>query len=203
MTQAIGRWTRTVAIACALLALPAIGRAQTAAPGLQITAKGGLVQSTLDYSGDREFFERATDSAVGLAVSFRRLGLFGVSLQTEALYVRKGAKDAIAPRDRLILEWIEVPILARVAAGRAGGVEFFGVVGPAVDWQVRARFAGFDVADQYESLAMNLVAGGGASFGRWTVEARGSWGFTNLPKGFMTDTLKDRSVFVLGGFRLR
>jgi hypothetical protein len=68
---------------------------------------------------------------------------------------------------------------------------------------VRADFAGFDVADQYESTALNLVAGGGVSFGRWSIEGRFSRGFTNLPTGFAGETLKDRSVFVLGGFRVR
>lgn len=204
MTQP-GRWTiptLTLGLLMLMLAAPGTAAGQSAAPPQGLMAKGGVTFSTLVYSDAGDFFDPAIGFAGGISHSLLRFEGWRTQVIVEGLYIRKGGSDAIIG-DRLALDWIEVPVLARIDIRNTGRASFFGVVGPAFDFLLRADFGGEDAKDVWESVGIGLVAGGGMAWDRWSVEGRMTFGFTNLPKVFGSETLRDRTVVLLAGYRLK
>jgi hypothetical protein len=180
------------------LVRPVAAQAPVAADGgLALGVKAGVGSTGLAYSGDSDAFDREIGWTGGVYVSKRFLRVFSVG--AEALLARKGASDAVIDQ-RVTLDYLEVPVLLQVHAGRGAYV----FAGPAIDLQLRARFGDVDVADSYEKRDVVLVAGGGAALGRLLVEGRVSWGLRNVSADLIGgETITSRAFYVMGGYRLR
>lgn len=104
-----------------------------------------------------------------------RAGVFGdlelggpLSVRTEVVYAMKGAKTEGGAT--IELDYIEVPIVAKIAPGWGRGLFF--LAGPAMDIKVSSRFSSrattFDYGDSVPTLDFGLVGavGFGAVLGR-------------------------------------
>lgn len=180
------------------------------AQGISWGIKGGANLTTVKFEGETEATS-ARWSGVGGAffiVPFHR----GVSLQPEILYAMKGARlRATGTQPSLLLDYVEVPILARVSA-RLSGAKIFFVGGAAPAFRVRARtrtkFSGsteeIDISDQVERLDAGIVGGAGIEIGSMLVDARYTFGIMNIDKD-TSDTAKatNRAVSITLGWRFR
>jgi hypothetical protein len=106
------------------------------------------------------------------------------------------------------MEYLEVPLLARVGVG--GGETAFSVLaGGMVGVPVRARAIfssfGFDedesFTDALPDIDFGVTLGGRADFGRGSVTAWYTHGLTDLSEGFSPEPVKHRVFTVLAGWR--
>jgi outer membrane protein with beta-barrel domain len=83
-------------------------------------------------------------------------------------------------------DWVEVPILARVALWRGGRHAVYAVGGPGFAFLMRAKeeAAGTssDVKDDVKHADVSIIAGAGLSLGKFGVEARYDAGLKDLNK---------------------
>lgn len=150
----------------------------------------------------------------------RRLGLVGgvfvtmplgssFSVQPEVLYSQKGAK-AKEGGDELTLEldYLDIPVLARVTAGGPTGLVLFG--GPSFGFKLRARSKvdvegtkeETDIGNDVETFDLGLVIGAGVQSRSVLFDARYQWGLSNINKDeFDATEVKNRVFSVLLGFR--
>jgi hypothetical protein len=144
------------------------------------------------------------DRRVGLAGGgFLRVHFPGpVGLEAELLYVMKGATTEIDVTDEsgttlgtgtitYQLDYVEIPVLLRVALGGAGPVQPSLLLGPSLGVKVRSRLAydgpGPDMSadlNQVEDTDFGLVGGVGLEFGhgpaRMLLDARYTLGLANV-----------------------
>lgn len=185
---------RQILVLALLAACPAAARAQ----GLEVGVRGGATLSRLQFDVGGE--APSTPSRVGLTggVFVRRPVLRRVDLQVEALYTQKGTKvEESGVTSSVWLDYLDVPVLARVAPRR--GSRFYLVGGGSFAVRVRARtrtaFGGateeIDIADEVTSTDLGLVVGGGVEFGRLIVDGRYTHGLSDIDH----DTSDDVSIF--------
>jgi hypothetical protein len=135
-----------------------------------------------------------------------------LALQPEALFVQKGTVlEAENPdldfRATLELEYLEFPILARIATNQPGSTSFYALVGPSFGYGFRARerieSLGQESERELDTIARfeaSLVVGGGIRF-RWLLaECRYTQGLTAVDAEQRTD-FKNRGIAVLVGFQ--
>lgn len=185
---------RHILVLALLAACPVTARAQ----GLEVGVRGGATLSRLQFDVAGE--APSTSSRIGLTggVFVRRPVLRRVDLQVEALYAQKGTKvEESGVTSSVWLDYLDVPVLARVAPRR--GSRFYLVGGGSFAVRVRARtrtpFGGateeIDIADEVTSTDLGLVAGGGVEFGRLIVDGRYTHGLSDIDH----DTSDDVSIF--------
>ena len=139
-----------------------------------------------------------------------------LSVQIEGVFNARGAKlfdEELGATSTLLLDYIDFPVLARVEGQRLGSVHLF--AGPYVGIragatrQISTTGPGFtagsreDMGDEVERFETGLIAGGGVHIGqRWLVDARYSWGLTNVNSD-TSDGLRFRSraLSAMIGFR--
>jgi hypothetical protein len=121
-----------------------------------------------------------------------------LELQPEVLYSLKGARVGDEDVDaKVLLDYLDVPLLARISRGAPGSRRFYGVGGIALGVLLRARtradFGGateeIDIKDDVETLDLGAVFGGGMEFGSLVVDARYTHGIRDIDKD-TTDTVK-------------
>lgn len=132
-------------------------------------------------------------------------------LQPELLYAMKGAKqEAFGLQSKLLLDYIEVPVLARVSRGSPGTRTWYIVAGPSFGWLARAKaradFGGateeIDLKDDVKSYDIGLTAGGGMEFGSILVDARYTHGLSDIDKDTSDDVeVTNRAISVTVGFK--
>jgi hypothetical protein len=173
--------------------------------------RGGVNISTLNTSDD-ESGESADWHVRGVAGGYLTWRMFSwLELQPEVLYSLKGAKveegDVTA---KALLDYLEVPILARISRGAPGTRRFYGVAGIALGVLLRAKtradFGGateeIDIKDDIETLDLGAVVGGGMEFGSLVIDARYTHGIRDIDKD-TTDsvTVKTRAASITVGIR--
>jgi hypothetical protein len=195
------------------------GIATAAAQGRpEVGAKVGGTSASLKYSNPAE------DPGYGHRI-FIGGGAFLVqpisgplALQVEGLYMPKGAErtETLGGTDvttTLMLDYFEVPALARVylARTRARNVYLFG--GPFAAMRLNAKLkeaAGrpvtsgvtTDISSDVKFFDYGLVLGGGVDISRLVIDARYSWGLTGVEKDVpSSDSIRNRTFAVLIGFR--
>ncbi len=208
------RFVIGAALALTAAALPSPVFAQ------QAGIKAGLNFATLTEADDDVFVQ-----------SSRRLGLIGgawvrvvqrdaFSFQVEGLISEKGLKfevqdDGVEFSGDIRIRYFEVPLLARVDLGAAGGSGRFYLLGGAapafrlgdgrVTFEAEGQEESRDIEDltgeALKSFDLGLVAGAGVEFGRALVEGRYTHG--RLVTGEGDDSPKNRVFSVLVGFRFR
>jgi len=174
------RGTMTLALLAGTLALPAAGRAQDAP---QWGVKGGLNLSSL--RGSHGLIDGKRGVAGGGFLIYPLSPEF--SLEADALFTMKGGKlEGPGPEIFYILDYIEVPVLARFDVPLEGEVRPHVYFGPTlgIKLSARARTAGIDQnLSAAKTLDSGLAFGASADFlagtHRLVVDARYGFGLTN------------------------
>jgi len=180
------------------------------AQGLEQGVRGGVNFTNTSTSGD--------DSA---SLDWQLRGVFGgfvtwrvtswLEFQPEVLYSLKGAKSSeFDIESKLLLDYLEVPLLARKTFGAPGGTRFYLAGGPSIGVLLRARTrADFgssteerDIKDDVETLDLGIVAAGGIEFGSIVVDGRYTHGFSDIDKD-TSDNVKitNRAVSLTVGIK--
>jgi hypothetical protein len=193
---------RHLAILCAALLAAA---APLCAQEHGLGVKGGLNIATQDISGGGSSLDSRYGAVFGV---FYTLPLGWIGLQAEGLYSQKGARvKAAGSTSTLVLDYFEVPVLARLRFGAARR-HFFVAGGPSTGFRIKAKgrteFSGsteeIDLADQVKQVDFGIAAGGGMEIGSLVIDGRYTFGLTDIDKDAGTRT-KNRVVSVTAGFR--
>jgi hypothetical protein len=166
--------------------------------GVGVGVKGGFLYTS--FSAANANYKNDSGWIAGLFFGGNRPGVLG--LMGEVMYAKKSAKSGAVPVD---LYYLEIPILLRLNAGTnsLNGVNFYGIAGPAFDIRLQAKVDGINFKDNYESLDIGAIAGGGIEITRFLIEARYNWGLRNVLKasgGGVTE-IKTRSFAAMVGIR--
>jgi outer membrane protein with beta-barrel domain len=196
---------RIPAIAFGLLLLcgaPASGQ------GFTVGVKGGVNFSKVTFDG--EDGSTSLDTRIsGVIGGFVRFPLLSwLELQPEGLYSMKGGKqEEFGITSVVKLDYLEVPVLARIPLG---GARYFAIAGPYFGVRLRAKasteFSGgteeMDIADQVERLDFGAVVGGGVELGSLVFDGRYSFGFKDVDAD-TSDSVKakNRVISATVGFR--
>ena len=177
------------------------------AQGLDFGVKGGMNIANVDVSDDGA--SPSLDPRIGLvAGGFVRMPINAwLALQAEGLYAEKGARFEDSGIDaKLILNYVEVPVLARVRLARL----FYATAGPSMAFllqaKARTRFSGatedIDISDEVQSFDFGLAMGGGVELGRLIIDGRYTLGLRDADKDTTdTSTMKNRTISFTAGFR--
>jgi len=139
------------------------------------------------------------------------------ALQFEALFMAKGGEitdTSTQTTYTLMLDYLEIPVLARIGVGRWSSHSVYFFAGPAPAVRINAKFrtaagrpvrsgVNEDISPDVHLFDLSLTAGGGVDIGRHAVvDARYSWGLTDLNKD-ATDGhgVRNRAFTVMAGFR--
>jgi hypothetical protein len=168
--------------------------------------KAGVNFANLDFS-DSDSADASFDRRSGLVA-----GVFGVfplqgklALQTEVLFSQQGTKITEGGESGEIkLDFIEVPVMLRWSSTGDTGFHLFG--GPSFGFRRDAtgEFAGDeeDLDEDVEKTNIGIVVGAGLEVGHFIVDARHTWGLSNLNKDSSDpETVKSRVFTVMAGWR--
>lgn len=194
-----------------MFALVVLCSGPAAAQGIGAGVRGGvnLANVTFDSEDGAPSFDPRTGIVAG---GFVILPVFSwLEVQPEVLYTSKGAKlDDEGVKASLVLDYVEVPILARASRALSGRSRLYAVAGPTVGFNVRARsrteFSGsteeMDISSDVERLDIGVAAGAGLEFGALTLDGRYTFGLSDIDKD-TTDavTIKNRAFSITVGFR--
>jgi hypothetical protein len=180
-------------------------------PGLGV--KGGVNLATQKTTGEDagdDGLQSMPALVAGVFTTFRVASW--LEFQPEALYSVKGAKvDEGSFSSKAIVDYLEVPMLARVSRRGSGRTGFYVAGGPYVALQLRARtrtsFSGgtieeIDIGEEVERLDFGVSAGGGVEWGSLVFDARYSHGLKDVDKDRSADIkLTNRVIAITAGFR--
>jgi hypothetical protein len=206
-----GRWVRVLRICCFALGLAGFFSVPSLAQGLGLGVKGGVNIATERFQGDDG--SPSVDPRIGgVAGVFATLRLLSwLDLQSEGLYSMKGARlDLEGVQSSAWLDYLEVPILARVSRQGGGARRYFVAAGPSVGVRLRARsrtrFANsteyVDIGDELERLDFGVAASGGVELGSIVLDGRYTLGLTDIDKDKTdTVTVTNRTISFTVGFK--
>lgn len=187
-----------------------VGAGSAAAQGLQPGAKAGVTLARVTFDGDEG--EAAFDTRVGLTggvfVTWRAVSW--LALQPELLVTSKGARfEADVLDTRLVLDYLEVPLLARLSR-RVSGATVYAAAGPSFGWLLRAKsrvaFDGsteeIDLKDEVEPFEIGAAFGGGIEIGAFVVDGRFTLGLSDIDADTTAAAgMKTRTIALTAGFR--
>jgi len=175
-----------------------------------VTAADAVFESAADDPG---YGKRIFISGGGFAVQ----PIAGpLALQVEALFVSKGGEytDDSQTTYTLMLDYLELPALGRVAVARSASHSVYLFAGPAAGFRLNARFRSAagrpirngvnqDISSDVKLFELSATAGGGVDIGRHLVfDARYSWGLSDLNKDSRAGHgVRNRALTVMAGFR--
>jgi len=160
----------------------AIATVAPATAQMSYGVKAGVNYADVSFDG-----EVASSGRVGLlAGGFATIPLFGwLAVQPEVIYTVKGtAVDVADIKSDLIVDYVEVPLLARISIRR----KIYVAVGPSMAFRVRARsrtaFGGsteeIDLKEDVESFDLGVVGAAGIDLGRWVFDGRYTHGLSDI-----------------------
>lgn len=129
---------------------------------------------------------------VGRQIGFAG-GIFGtrqftsmLSLETDVLFARKGAKSKTATGSSFAFDYILVPVMARLKVSGNSPVRMHLLGGPELGYRVRARLVnGLDSIlwnDFVKVYDLGGTAGGNAEFGRFSFDIRYTRGLIDVSR---------------------
>jgi hypothetical protein len=166
--------------------------------------RGGLNLSTVqnETGSGSESFDRRQGLVAG---AFFSLPVGWVTLQPEVLYTSKGAAlDVQGIDSKLVLDYLEVPVLARWPLGR----RLYVAAGPALAWRLKAasrtKFSGateeIDVADTVRRNDVGVVGAIGLRFGVFVVDGRYTHGVLDIDSDTDDEVrVKNRAITISAG----
>jgi outer membrane protein with beta-barrel domain len=200
---------RTIAIRPVSLALGAVLLLSTAAAAQEVGVTGGGSAATLVFDPAQDRVQGPDHRAGFLGGAFVRTPLHSrVDLQIEFLLSQKGVKELFRLGDELALTDIEVPALIRFKLHQADAPGAHLFAGPTFAFTTTATYhdegASEDVKNDLDGTTdVGLTVGGGAQFGRASLDARYTWGLgTLLTDGDTGASLKNRTFSVTAAFAL-
>jgi len=212
LSSPFGRLLRMCALACGFAALfttPAM--APGFPPQLGLGVKGGVNFATQRVEGEEAGPD--LDSRIGAVGGvFANVPLLSwLDLQPEALFSMKGARlDLEGASSSVWLDYLELPVLAKISRPGGGTYRYFAVIGPTIGVRLRARIRTdfgesteeIDISDDVERLDLGVTAGGGVQFGSVVVDGRYTLGLKDIDKD-KTDAVKvtNRAFSFTVGFR--
>ena len=179
-------------------------------PGLGV--KGGVNLATEKTSGEDAGDDDFTTFPALVAGVFMTYKVApGLEFQPEALYSVKGARvKETGFTSTVHLDYLEVPLLARVSKRGGGRMGFYAAGGPYVAYLLRARTRTefgpsteeLDVSEQVERADFGVSIGGGVEWGRVVVDGRYVYGLRDIDKDH-GDGIKitNRAIAITAGFR--
>jgi hypothetical protein len=178
-------------------------------PGLGVKGGVNLASQTASGEDGGEGFARFPALVAGAFMTFRLAG--PIEVQPEALYSVKGARvDEAGFRSTAMIDYLEVPVLARVSRRGSGRLGFYAAGGPYAAFQLRARtrtkFGAateeMDISDAVERADFGVSIGGGVEFRRLVFDARYVHGLKDVDKDRSDDVkLMNRVISITAGFR--
>lgn len=180
------------------------------AQGLEWGARGGVNFANTSASGeDTEALDWQLRGVAGGFVTWRVTSW--LEFQPELLFAMKGAKtSAFDIESKLLLDYLEVPLLARKTFGAPDATQFYVAGGPSIGILVRARTRAdfgssteeLDVKDDVETLDLGIVIAGGVEFGSIVVDGRYTHGFSDIDKDTSDDVkITNRAVSLTVGIK--
>jgi len=196
-----------------VLLLVSVVPAPAAAQSVQSGIKGGITLATVPEIAQALDFDASTSGfrpgvVAGLFVAFGANDWFAI--QPELLYVQKGV-DLEVPVGRLRLEtdYVEIPVLAKLAGGRGLRAYLFG--GPTFAWRLNARAitevgsvsSEEDATEDVRRTDVGFALGGGIELGFLLVEARLTEGLTpiNEPTAEIDRDVRNRVFAFMAGIK--
>lgn len=174
--------------------------------------KGGVNFANLNFEGDGADvnFDSRTGFVGGLFVVVPSNTPF--ALQAEALFSQKGAEAEEGDfSSKIKLNYLDVPVLARVSSPASSGTSFHVFGGPSFGFKLsgetESSFDGEeeteDLDDEVKGFDLGLVLGAGVEFGRFVIDGRYSWGLTDINNEEEDEgvKVKTRTFSVMAGFR--
>jgi hypothetical protein len=188
-----------------LVMVAAASTASTArAQGLEWGVKGGVNFATLTSDEDpNPDFTFRIGLAAGGYVTWRIAERFEV--QPEALFSQQGASVSAVGIDSTIeIDYLAMPVLARYRLSPSPrGLVLYAGPTPAVKLRARAKAeAGgeqvkTDISDSIKTFDVGVAFGAAFEFGRWSIDGRYTWGFTNISEA-PEDTVSIRHRVIAG-----
>jgi len=202
-----------------LVALVAAGAAPLPAQSSRLSY-GGLLGLSFSKAGGEDIggnSKLVTGTAVGAFATFGFGGM--LALEPQLLMVDKGIKSEEGGlSDTRKLTYLQIPVLVKVLfpIGAPGGVTGFLFAGPGVAYRVGCRLTlaqggdeltgDCDLDEETEPLRSfdsSAIFGLGADIGRATFSIRYDHGLSRLDQSAAANDIKNRSVIILGGIRVR
>jgi hypothetical protein len=198
-------------IPAAVLAIVMLSAGPALAQGLEKGVRGGVNFTNTSASGGDE----------AAALDWQLRGVFGgfvtwrvaswLEFQPEVMYAQKGAKSTeFDIESKLLLDYLEVPLLARKTFGAPDATRLYVAGGPSIGVLLRARTRSdfgssteeLDIKDDVETLDFGLVVGGGVEFGSIVVDGRYTHGLSDIDKDTSDDVkLTNRAISVTVGIK--
>lgn len=211
----------TAILACAMCSSATSAAAQTPSP--QFGVKLGPTFSNVNIDPADPDADTGTRWGIG-GGGFVVLPLTPrISLQFEGLFTPKGStveaaegSDFEGAEVHLALDYLEFPVLLRIDGGRSAERSFHAFAGPSLAYNTSARTevvvdgeffdngVSDNIRDDIKLFDFSLVVGAGLDIGRYfVIDARYSWGLTNVNDASDDDTvIKNRAFTILAGVRL-
>jgi len=193
------------------------------AVGLTLGLKGGLAITDLEGNGVSAM-EDSLGSGLGFKSGFAG-GFFAdigitdmISIQTELLYLPKGAKASIEEMGILFttslnFNYLEIPLLLKLKPPVNSNIMFEIFAGPTLGLNLSAEIGtsvmGFlvykeDISEEIKSTDIGLVFGGGVGFalgsaGILTIEGRYTMGLNSVAEAENRD-IKTKNIIVMLGY---
>ena len=200
--------TRTVVVTCAFALLYT---ATASAQGRTLGVKGGVNLATQRNTGEGDGAD--LQSRIGIVAGvFATLPLFSpLELQPEVLFSSKGARvDFEGVETSFVVDYLEVPVLARLSRRGGGRMHYYVAGGPSVGFLLRAvtrtKFATateeVDIKDKVNRFDFGVAMGGGVEIGSLVVDGRYTLGLQDIDKD-KSDAIKttNRAVSLTVGFK--
>jgi len=188
-----------------------------------LVAKGVMAGVAVSDIGGEIGTQVGADTRVGFSGGpFVRIGLGGVlQLQSELLFVTKGATNHIdlvngsgtqvgTAKGTFALDYLEIPVLARVALPIHGPVRPSLLVGPAFAFKLKSRYSlapalmSSGDLDFVTSTDVGLVMGAGVGLHRGTrgvlLDARYTLGLTNVWGTLGSLNARNRTFALMAGY---
>lgn len=206
---------RTVSLFFLFLAITLPFSEARAQNSVSFGVKGGLNFSTIDGPANFSDFDRRTGVEVG-AVMELNFPFMPFGVETGVYYTQKGTSITVPPEQAADgslsgdltyrMDYIQVPLLARLWIGSVGVLEPHILVGPyaayLIDSENDAEDQGTeDLSDDRNTIDTGFVGGLGVDFNlgltRFTLQGKFTYGLTDV---FETVEAQNRVFSVVAGF---
>jgi hypothetical protein len=196
----------------AALILSLLCSTQALAQTLQFGVKGGINVANVEFDAGGSgapTFDWRTGLVAGGFVTWRAASW--LELQPEVLFSSKGASlEEEGISSRLILDYVEVPVLLRFTGPVSGSTKFYVAGGPYFAARARAKtrteFGGsteeIDIKDDIESTDLGVVIAGGLELGAIVFDGRYTLGLSDIDADTSDDLkVKNRCISLTVGFK--
>ena len=204
MTTPSGRHWGAAAGAALALVVSLLAAGTASAQDMRFGVRGGVNFSTVqnEPSVGSDGYTMRQGLVAG---AFFIMPLGWVHLQPEVLYTSKGAAlDLQGIDSKLVLDYLEIPVLARWRLGQ----RFYVAAGPAVAWRLKAtsrtKFSGAteetDLGDSVKVYDVGVVGAVGVRFGKVLVDGRYTHGLTDIDSDTSDEvTVRNRAITISAG----